>query len=861
MPIYFISKRIQEEFSVLKSIAEIPHRRIYYGVGVIMFFSRKKRASSSCSNAAMPVKHRWLFWLPSITGLFALVWFLVRVIPKPSRATYPCQRVAFPLASGFIIWLIGLAGSVVAFRKARRNFLRARYIVGLMFISLSIGCIWLTMSHTTPKIVLADSQPANEPMGTAQGIYPGRVVWVHDANATNENCTNTYTPVEDGWFLPKNNNQAVIDKMVSQTIRSLTGENSDETAWDALFKNFNRTKGRGNAGYIPGQKIMIKANFTSTWGWGSAWPNINSTDYSIVKNGSYGIAETSPEIVLAFLRQLVNVYGVRQQDISIGDPLKHIYKHTYDLLHAEFPNVIYIDHQSSTMGRTPIIASTEPVIFYSDRGTILHEDTSSAPVSDDYLPTCITEANYMINIASLKGHARAGITLCAKNHFGSQCREDASHLHEGLVSPDGASQSRTGMGLYRVQVDLMGHKLLGGNTVLNVVDGLWGGPESVAKTEKWITAPFNNDYTSSIFASQDQVALESVCFDFLKTEYTQANHPDNYWPQMAGVDDYLHQAADSNNWPADINYDPENDGTLIGSLGVHEHWNDANNKQYTRNLDPVNGQGIELVNPALDHYWVSITKCTVTAGKNNMGTISISGVMDVNANNLTDVNSFTITVDSNNMLSPCTKIFPVDGNSFKNGKYSYAQNESGSKKSFKYDTATGKFSFAAKNIGLSGLYCPVTMRITIGDFAGAGHAGERIVNGQRKPAPIKLMLGVKNTLRIDKCKVTKGKDKLSVKAALAVEDTNVNLADVNVTFTLDSQTFTIPVGGFVAKKNKFVCTNAAVNEGGFATGTFDANNCLFAITIKQTSITSPSGYVNLGVNFADFNESGLVWVP
>ena len=355
--------------------------------------------------------------------------------------------------------------------------------------------------------------------------------------------------------------------------------------------------------------------------------------------------------------------------------------------------------------RTPIVPSATREFYYSDRGTILHEDGSSTPVYSDYLPTCITDANYIINIASLKGHARAGITLCAKNHFGSHCREDAGHLHEGLVSPDRVSQTRTGMGLYRVQVDLMGHKFLGGNTVLNVVDGLWAGPESVEKPEKWIIAPFNNDYTSSIFASQDQVALESVCLDFLKTEYTQANHPDDYWPQMDGVDDYLHQAADSNNWPADINYDPENDGTLIGSLGVHEHWNDANNKQYTRNLDPVNGQGIELVNPALDHYWVSITKCTVSAGKNNIGTISISGTMDVNANDLNDVNSFTITVDSNNMLSPCIKTFPVDGNSFKNGKYSYSLTESGSKKSFKYVPATGKFSFIAKNVDLQA--CPV----------------------------------------------------------------------------------------------------------------------------------------------------------
>ena len=153
------------------------------------------------------------------------------------------------------------------------------------------------------------------------------------------------------------------------------------------------------------------------------------------------------------------------------------------------------------------------------------------------------------------------------------------------------------------------------------------------------------------------------------------------------------------------------------------------------------------------------------------------------------------------------------------------------------------------------------MRITIGDFAGAGHAGERIVNGLRKPIPIKLMLGIKNTLRIDSCKVTKGKDKLSIKAAIAVEHADVNLADVNVAVTLDSQTFTIPTGSFIAKKTKFVCKNADVNKVGLATGTFDANNCSFTLTIKETSVTASSGYVNLGIKFADFNESGLVYLP
>src|SRR3974390_173415 len=36
----------------------------------------------------------YLAWVFSGMGLFSLLWFLVRVIPKPSRAAYPCQRVA-----------------------------------------------------------------------------------------------------------------------------------------------------------------------------------------------------------------------------------------------------------------------------------------------------------------------------------------------------------------------------------------------------------------------------------------------------------------------------------------------------------------------------------------------------------------------------------------------------------------------------------------------------------------------------------------------------------------------------------------------------------------------------------------------
>ena len=55
----------------------------------------------------------------------------------------------------------------------------------------------------------------------------------------------------------------------------------------------------------------------------------------------------------------------------------------------------------------------------------------------------------------------------------------------------------------------------------------------------------------------------------------------------------MHQAADNTNWPEGISYDPENDGVALQSLGVHEHWNNEEDKQYSRNMGT--GDGIELI--------------------------------------------------------------------------------------------------------------------------------------------------------------------------------------------------------------------------------------------------------------------------
>jgi hypothetical protein len=505
------------------------------------------------------------------------------------------MRIAAPVASSFVTYIFGLVTSVFILKKAKQRWQESRYWLAgaLILVGLVVGAWLMTMTdRSSYAYYAAEPQLSNSPMGVAKGIYPGRVAWVHDPDATNENCTNQYG---DGWFLDKNNDQQVIDQMVSQAVQVLTGTASDMDAWNAIFKYYNMNHGKGSVSYTVGEKILIKTNATSSWS-----GNFDANDLSIVSNQWYGIAETSPHVVLAVLRQLVHFVGVDEGDIYVGDPLKHIYKHCYDLWHSEFPGVNYLDHDyGASKGRIKVVASANPLIFYSDRGATLRTGSRSSsnvgdPVTNDHLYAIFQDVDYMINIPALKAHARAGITLFAKNHFGSHSRDNARHLHGGLVNPDENNPEtyRFGMGLYRVQVDIMGHEILGRKNLFYLLDGLWAGSEAVDPPNKWSMRPFNNDWTSSIFASQDPVAIESVAFDFLKEEYFLGN-PYGSYPQMDGVDDYLHQAADPGSWPPSIQYDPENDGTVLTSLGVHEHWSNATDKQYSRNLET--GNGIELV--------------------------------------------------------------------------------------------------------------------------------------------------------------------------------------------------------------------------------------------------------------------------
>ena len=505
-----------------------------------------------------------------VLGIGSTIWFLIRVIPKPSRAGYPCMKASAPFMSAFVLYLVGLVSTIYLFREKRGRLFLLKGTLALVFVVSLLISFKVSTPSSEMTLVDANYFQANNPVGVAQGIFPGRVVWVHNQDATNANMANTST---DYWAQDKNCSQIVVGNMLTSGIRRIGGKANVTDAWTEIFKYFNEKHGKGAVGYTKGEKFAIKINLTNSA------VNPNGTSPTRM--------DASPQIVLGILHQLIKVVGVPQSDIWIGDNYRRFRNEYYDKCMVYYPKVHYVDGNGLD-GREKTVPSAEQLLKFSGRDPQNPDEQLTSSIPQHYI-----DADYFINIPCLKTHDEGGITLAAKTHQGTI-------LHEG-TNPEGQSamymhfalpKNSPGLKKYRHLVDYMGHEEIGGKTLLYIIDGLWAGRSWEGFLEKWKMAPFNDDYPSSIFMSQDAVAIESVGYDFLLTEYASKTASQKY-PYMSGADDYLLQAADPANWPDGVEYDPEGDGTLLKSLGVYEHWNNATDMQYSRNLGT--GNGIELV--------------------------------------------------------------------------------------------------------------------------------------------------------------------------------------------------------------------------------------------------------------------------
>lgn len=400
-----------------------------------------------------------------------------------------------------------------------------------------------------------DGYPQHAPYGTGIGAMPGRVVWAHDPDSVDWDGSGF-------WWSTGNFDETVIQKMISESIAALGGKDTAKNGWEALFAAAKKARHQSGS-YIRGEKIAIKANIN-----GSA---VFDDDTS----GETQLSYTNPILLKTLLLSLVEEAGVAPVDITVYDvsrlfPDYMVEMCTQGVLHG----VQFVNRQNGE-------ADENAPINWS------HHFSGKV----NYLPTCVTEAAYVINLANLKGHSY-GITLCGKNHFGSFINgntlrpPEGANLHQWLTKNE--------MAIYSPLVDLMANADLGGKTVLYMLDAIICAPSEGAsitgENARWQQAPFSGDYTASIFVSQDPVAIDSVGANFLMNE--PAVTENNPAAKAATNENYLHEAGLVANALSGTIY-TDSCGNTVTNLGVHEHWNNGAEKLYSRNLGKE--EGIELI--------------------------------------------------------------------------------------------------------------------------------------------------------------------------------------------------------------------------------------------------------------------------
>jgi hypothetical protein len=545
-----------------------------------------------------------------VIGFTALIWFLIRVIPKPSRASYPCQQAAFPIASAFVVWLTAVITSMFAFKKLGRKLSKHKVAVSIVSVVSTIVFVgWFTVmplgiaesfgataaqDTTFVPAVGYDWKPgaSNQPIGEAQGIYPGRVVMSRNPLATK--WAGNWKKQDDQWWLNKNTDTEKISEMLSVTLQKLTGANKDKDAWNKIFTFYNKnTRGISNRNYQAGEVVAIKINLN------------NSSDKKTDNQ-----SDATPQLVLAMVRQLVNTARVPQSNIIIYDVRRSIYPAMLTTVWKEFKDVRFLQESSASKNQP-----FNPA--YGDHHGIEGADWvegisySAGNYKDAKLiPRQIKDATYLINMAMLKLHSypynymedgdegQTAVTMTGKNHAGSI--KGTPELHSILNTKQEGKKNA-----YSPLVDLAASPNLGGKTILYMLDGLYCGRKWRSYPLHFPNPPFNNkvvpyenpEWPACVLASFDGVAIQSVGLDIMYAQ-SKNNNEASYHnvPRILlreNADDFLREMATPQNSPSGIKY--IQDGKPVKSLGVFEHWKDDTSMKYSRNLNPKNGKGIEFI--------------------------------------------------------------------------------------------------------------------------------------------------------------------------------------------------------------------------------------------------------------------------
>jgi hypothetical protein len=483
-------------------------------------------------------------------SLISLLWFLFRTGRKPSRIVYPCQQAALAQFSSYFIAFFPLAtikGMIRSHEKGKINLKSGLRIVSLVILTCLIAGTgsmkreqWLDVQNAE----MFEFHVGHPPIGPGFTSTANSFFGTAEASQFDEHkVVSIYDSDATNWDYATGYYWDYVDQDVVNIMmaRGVMALTGESNVADAW---------RALIPYQPGESIAIKLNFNNSW-------SCDETDNDI---------DALPEPVNAIIDGLTSI-GVPPDKIWIFDASRLIPNRFIERINnpdVGFYSAISWHTCIGNYHHTSYVDPDSPETsgFSCTQGNLPQDVIRPAQV--------LVDADHLINIPIFKSHG-SYVTLALKNHYGSVMYDlnDRSSMH-AYFEQSGNSAGCT-LETEHVLADINNNPNIRDKTRLIVGDGLFGNPHTNWKeTERWTI--FGNDDPNILFFSTDPVAISSVMTDYIMEERGWQGH------------EMLHAAAH------------------LG-LGVHEHWDSFESKQYTAidyveiNLDEqiivgdVNGDG------------------------------------------------------------------------------------------------------------------------------------------------------------------------------------------------------------------------------------------------------------------------------
>ncbi len=463
-----------------------------------------------------------------LISLISLLWFLFRTARKPSRIAYPCQQAALAQFSSYFLSFFPLAclrRLSHPFKKEHLNRYAVARFLGLLLLSflvVSTGSMIYDQMNDYKDDQKLGEHVKHPPHGAGSTGSSSLFYMTADAAQVPEHkVVSVYDPDATNWDYTHGYHWEYVNQEVvnSMVAKGVLALTGETNTVDAW---------KALIPYQPGENVALKLNFNNSW-------DCNETDNDI---------DPIPETVNAIIDGLASI-GVPEDNIWIFDASRIIPDRFID----------GIDHSG--------VRFYSAISWHTCKGNYHHTSYVDANSPETSRLTCtqgnlpqdvirpaqvLVDADHLINIPILKSHGPY-VTLALKNHYGSveYALNDRGSMHAYFEA--GGNSANCPLETSHVLADISNNPNIRDKTRLIIGDGLYGNAyENWKGTRRWRI--FDDDDPNILFFSTDPIAASSVMTDYIMEERGWQDH-------------YMLHA-----------------GAHLG-LGIHEHWDSFQNKEYT----------------------------------------------------------------------------------------------------------------------------------------------------------------------------------------------------------------------------------------------------------------------------------------